>query len=377
MNKKYEILSLFTGGGLMDIGFMNQDFQVAKAVEINNDFIYANNYAINRYVNSNNNISVTHHEISNAIDISLYHEQNKLASDYFNLTGIIGGPPCQDYSIGGKNKGSKGDKGKLIYSYYLTVKKVQPEFIFFENVSGLRTTRNHALAFYDLREKIEKEGYNTWFTILNALDYGVPQDRSRIALVGFKKKIVRKLIEGGYQFIDSKVTPDKLIFRWPKKRFSDPKSIKWPSTWQFDSPANYYQVDKIPERYKGLTVHDAFKGLTNKSHNQLEFFIPYSDRFLEIAEGDTGRKSFKRLHRYRFSPTVAYGNNEVHLHPTEPRRISVREALRLQSVPDSYVLPKDLPLSDKFKLISNGVPTKLANLIACEIKRTLNNYYKL
>lgn len=77
------------------------------------------------------------------------------------------------------------------------------------------------------------------------------------------------------------------------------------------------------------------------------------------------------MHRYRFNPTVAYGNNEVNLNPTEPRRLSVREALRLQTVPDEYVLPKGVSLTHEFKLISKGVPTAKAGLIAREIRRTL------
>ena len=211
------ILSLFSGGGFLDIGFMNKYFQVAEAIELNENFIQAYNYGIKNYINSNKNIGIINHEIKRPIDASSYYQQNNLISNHSGINGIIGGPPCQDYSVGGKNKGSTGDKGRLIYSYYLTVRKVQPEFIFFENVSGLHTTKDHQLSFYDLKEKIEKEGYNTWYQILNALDYGVPQDRSRIALVGFKKHIVRKLLKNGFKLLDSKAT-SQLVFRWPKKK---------------------------------------------------------------------------------------------------------------------------------------------------------------
>jgi DNA (cytosine-5)-methyltransferase 1 len=90
-----------------------------------------------------------------------------------------------------------------------------------------------------------------------------------------------------------------------------------------------------------------------------------------IPEGDVSRKSFKRLHRWRFSPTAAYGNNEVHLHPTLPRRLTVREALRIQSVPDTYILPEDMPLTHKFKTIGNGVAVKLAYAVACSIRNMI------
>jgi DNA (cytosine-5)-methyltransferase 1 len=83
------------------------------------------------------------------------------------------------------------------------------------------------------------------------------------------------------------------------------------------------------------------------------------------------RKSFKRLHRYRFSPTAWYGNQEVHLHPWKARRLSVREALRIQTVPDEYVLPDGGSLSAKFKMICNGVPCVMAFHLASALKSFL------
>ena len=83
-----------------------------------------------------------------------------------------------------------------------------------------------------------------------------------------------------------------------------------------------------------------------------------------IAEGDVSRKSFKRLHRWRYSPTAAYGNNEVHLHPYKIRRLSVAEAMAIQSLPDWFSLPPTITLSNKFKVIGNGVPFLMARAIA-------------
>ncbi len=98
--------------------------------------------------------------------------------------------------------------------------------------------------------------------------------------------------------------------------------------------------------------------------NGLDAFNPKSIKFTSVPEGDVSGKSFKRLHRWRYSPAAAYGHNEVHLHPTEPRRLTVREAFRIQTVPDTYAFPQDMPLSHKFKMIGNGVPVKLARAIA-------------
>ena len=83
-------------------------------------------------------------------------------------------------------------------------------------------------------------------------------------------------------------------------------------------------------------------------------------------------KVLKRLHRYCYSPNAAYGNNEVHLHPTKPRRISVAEALVLQSVPKEYCFPDGMTLTDKFKAVSNGVPVLLAESMATAFTQIFN-----
>jgi DNA (cytosine-5)-methyltransferase 1 len=86
----------------------------------------------------------------------------------------------------------------------------------------------------------------------------------------------------------------------------------------------------------------------------------------------TDHKSFKRLHRWRYSPTACYGNNEVHLHPYLPRRISVAEALALQSMPTKFALPTDMPLSKAFKTIGNGVPFLAALGLARSVRAVLD-----
>ncbi len=87
-------------------------------------------------------------------------------------------------------------------------------------------------------------------------------------------------------------------------------------------------------------------------------------KFTSIAEGDDSKKSFKRLHRWRYSPTACYGNNEVHLHPYKARRISVAEALAIQSLPENFVLPANMSLTNMFKTIGNGVPYLASKALA-------------
>jgi len=382
-NNTFDILSLFSGGGFLDIGFINQGFQVKEAVEIESYFIDAYNFGMDGYFKNSDNYFVQnglvrHSQVSGPVDASDKKQQRRLKQEHFGITGIIGGPPCQDYSVGGSNGGIEGERGKLIYSYLKIVKQVKPDFLFFENVEGLYKTKRHRASFDAFVSDMEKAGYVVWHDLLNVLEYGYPQDRPRIALVAFKKRIVRTLVRSGYILekdnLKLKYEPnEKHVFKWPKPKYKNPKDLDWPKKWEFKNTISNYPLNGHHE----LCVEGAFSGLDDNSPNQKEYFLPKSPRFYQVEEGDTGRKSFKRLHRFRYSPTVAYGNNEVHLHPTKARRLTVRESLRLQTVPDEYVLPSEMPLTPKFKLISNGVPTAKAELVAAEIRRTLINYYNI
>jgi DNA (cytosine-5)-methyltransferase 1 len=107
-----------------------------------------------------------------------------------------------------------------------------------------------------------------------------------------------------------------------------------------------------------------------KHPNAIHCFTPRAalPRFQSIPEGDDSKKCFKRLHRFRYSPTACYGNNEVHLHPYEARRLSVAEALAIQSLPMEFELPPTISLSAMFKTIGNGVPFLMAKGIAEAVK---------
>jgi DNA (cytosine-5)-methyltransferase 1 len=209
---------------------------------------------------------------------------------------------------------------------------------------------------------------------VNALDYGVPQDRERMILVGFRKtwalknlKISRKKIDifnntliGHYK--NSAKNIDQGWFPWSKERKYDnvKKVFDWPTTNPFGS-----DVKKPKDLPEELMVGPLIcnQNELRKLPNGEEAFNPYSKKFQIVLEGDVSKKCFKRLHRWRFSPAAAYGNNEVHLHPILPRRLSVREAMRIQTVPDSYAFPKKMSLSHKFKTIGNGVPVRLATAL--------------
>jgi DNA (cytosine-5)-methyltransferase 1 len=211
---------------------------------------------------------------------------------------------------------------------------------------------------------LEDKGYAVDLRVLSSLDLGLPQDRERVFVVGVRRSVIKEI----YGTIVRKGERD--WFPWPRDdRYERAKErFRWPTTSPFGRTPP--KPEGIPEElFVGPLVLNQEE--LEKLPNAGEGFEPHSEKFHFILEGDDSRKSFKRLHRYRYSPTAAYGNNEVHLHPTLPRRLRVREAMRIQTVPDTFALPPELPLSTKFKLIGNGVPVRLAWHIGSVLARFL------
>ena len=282
------------------------------------------------------------------------------------LVGFIGGPPCPDFSIAGKNEGIDGKNGMLTNSYKKIILAQEPDFFVFENVKGLWSTKKHRTEYEKIKESFRKKGYVLVDKLVNSLDYGVPQERERVILFGVRYKLLDN---------DKKVARDilKREFAFGENNdFSEEKrnECRWPEENEFSENSQLERPNMIiPE----LSIEYWFrKNDVYKHYNADDYFLPRSlERFKTICEGDVSKKSFKRLHRWRYSPTAAYGNNEVHLHPYKARRMSVAETLAIQSLPKQFSLPSDISLSSKFKTIGNGVPYLAAYGIAKTLKAFL------
>jgi len=352
---KLKIFSFFSGTGFLDLGFEMNGFDIEFVNEFHPAFMNAYKYSRKKmrlrepkygYFTGDINEFLSEREK----ELQVWMDDARKDGSF---VGFIGGPPCPDFSIAGKNRGREGDNGKLSLSYVNLIIKMKPDFFLFENVKGLWKTARHR-AFYDeLKTNIKSVGYITTDRLTNALEYGVPQDRDRILLFGVQADVLG----------DTAISK----FPWGKYQKYDLEKIKmlsWPTTNSFVKGSVTSCPQEIPEE---LTVEYWFKKNDVVNHlNGGDHFIPRSGlvRMQTIDEGDVSKKSYKRLHRWRYSPTVAYGNNEVHLHPYEERRISAAEALALQTLPKNFALPPEMTLTDKFKSIGNGVPYLLSSGIA-------------
>jgi DNA (cytosine-5)-methyltransferase 1 len=358
------VFSFFSGCGFLDLGFEKADFEVVIANEISSEFTAAHLYARERM-----GLPLpTEGYHQGSIEELLSEKKQAWLSKHVNsyrkkgVIGFVGGPPCPDFSVGGKNKGREGERGKLTKSYFDLIVEQKPDWFLFENVKGLWRTKRHRQFYEEMKSMVLESGYSVSERLINSIEYGVPQDRDRIIMVGFREKILKK----------HQLTPGTMLkpddFPWGKftsGTSADIFSLPWPSVNDFGAQVLQPQVPSE------LTVNYWFNQNRVDVHpNSIHCFKPRQGltRFLAVKEGDDSKKSYKRLHRWRYSPTACYGNNEVHLHPTLPRRITAAEALALQSLPEDFVLPPTMTLSAMFKTIGNGVPFLAAKGLAESVK---------
>lgn len=364
--QEIKVFSFFSGSGFLDLGFEKAGFQISLVDEFHPSFLKAYQYA-----RAGMGAEPPRYGFHNAdINEFLGQREEELrgcledAKADGSLVGFIGGPPCPDFSVAGKNKGRDGVNGKLSYSYVNLIIAMKPDFFLFENVRGLWRTARHRDYFEELKGLLHGAGYAITERLTNALEYGVPQDRDRILLFGVREDVLARLGDKGIS-----------AFPWDrhqKYKVHEVKRLPWPGKEEFHVGSVIQCPEGLPE---DLTVEYWFKKNGVGNHpNANDYFTPHAGlaKIQAVREGDVSRKSYKRLHRWRYSPTVAYGNNEVHLHSYRERRLSVAEAMALQSLPKDFILPPDMSLTDKFKTVSNGVPFLLAYGIAGSIKDFLS-----
>ena len=180
------LVSLFSGAGGLDLGFEKAGFTIVAANEY--DKTIWETYEKN------------HKGLLIKGDIS------KISSEEFpDCDGIIGGPPCQSWSEAGSLKGIDDPRGQLFYQYIRVLKDKKPKFFLAENVKGMMSSR-HSEAVKNIVSQFEEAGYDVFIHLLNASDYGVPQDRQRVFYVGFRKDLK-------VEFIPPKPYENKLTFK--------------------------------------------------------------------------------------------------------------------------------------------------------------------
>ena len=296
---------------------------------------------------------------------------------------IIGGPPCQAYSLLGRHRVDvKNDpRNYLFIQYGKFLKKYKPKAFVFENVPGLLTA-NDGKYFEDLKYHFKSLGYKINYRILDASDYGVLQYRKRVIIIGWQNKL-----DSGFPELDikkSELTIDDLFIDLPKIKPGECLEI-----------ANYSK--KIDLNYGDINIQSEFKFATQhvaRPHNQRDLSI-YK---LVIEKWDKDRSRMKytdipislRTHnnlnsfldRFKVVDGKSYSHTVVahiakdghhYIHPDieQCRSISVREAARIQSFPDDYFFEGSRTAA--YTQIGNAVPPLLAYAIAKQLYKTFQS----
>jgi len=377
MQNKVGIFSFFSGAGFLDLGFEKDGgFETVFVNEYHKPFM---DIYMDTRINMGIKPPLFGHHINDINDFLRTDKLEELksfvniAKKDFRLNGFIGGPPCPDFSVGGKNKGRSGENGKLSGTYAELICKIKPDFFLFENVKGLWRTKKHRAFYEALKRKFIQNNYLISERLINSIEYGAPQDRDRIILIGFNKDF---LSNNDYPLNG---TPYLWNFNWDFGTNYDKKkvfSLPWQKTDIFKENSFKKKPNNLPIE---LTVQYWFdKNNVLEHSNSSKYFKPRAGlvKFKSIEEGDDSKKSYKRLHRWRYSPTAAYGNNEVHLHPYKARRISIAEALAIQSLPKEFIIPDNITLTNSFKAIGNGVPYMAARGLASTLLNFVNGFVK-
>lgn len=334
-NSSLPLLSLFSGAGGLDYGFKAAGFRTVLAIDINQA-------ALETYE--------TNHPGSAVIPLDLSQTDPQTVVDTWeehsrgvSPVGIIGGPPCQGFSSANVHQEADDPRRQLLFKYADIVESFKDHFdigfFAFENVPGL-ASRRHKKLLADFNRMCEEAGFAITSSIIEAGTFGIAQHRKRLVVVGLNKD---RYPDAELQLAGGNSKPrrvDEVLTDLPEPTFC----------------ARDLKPDDIPHHPNHVAMN------------------PRSHRFTDgsLAPGNGKGLSFKVLSWGAPSYTVAYGHNEVHVHPNCHRRLSVYEAMLLQGFPrDGYYLKGSF--TDQVRLISDAVPPPLGEGIANSILNAIRD----
>lgn len=418
--KELTVVDLFSGGGIGAVGVKMAGFKIIYAID-------NNKYAVETY-----NKNIGNHCVQ--ADIRKLNIDDIPDSDI-----ILGSPVCKSFSPAGNNKGFTDKKyGDLPFYYLNIIKHKKPKMLIFENVKGM-ISKNHKKSFDLLIKEIEKIGYRVKFKILNAYEYGVPQLRERLIVVGVRNDVKKEFIFPEIVPIENRMNIYDAIgdLPEPNKVMNSNKDIQYINTCNEIKNHTGYGirrdekpfVNKIPSggNWRSLSEDDAKKFLgkayynsggrtgylrkvniekpsytitstmNGKNNSQIidnrEFYIykhknNIRNQSIYFDGGFSSRYKSRNRQKQWDEPsyTIVSEGRQLPLYPepnnfdirnldkyniAPPRRFTVRECLRLQSVPDWYEIDEEIPLSKQYEIVGNGIPSLLTYKIFNNIKNVL------
>ncbi len=314
---KPTVVSLFSGAGGMDLGFKNAGFNIIWA-------------------NDNESDSVKTYEMNLGKHIVLNGIENISSTDIPETDIIIGGFPCQGFSLANMNRSTSDSRNKLYLEMKRIIKDKRPKLFLAENVKGILSL-NKGDVFKMILKDFSEIGYNCRYALVNAADYGVPQTRQRVLILG-----IRKDLNPNIQF--------------PPK----PTHSKNPNSTTLEWVSVGKALDLIPEPN---STHNL------KNHEYSKFKLKFN-----------GYLSNRYIDPTKPSPTITArgdkkGGAMINHHPNNQRRLSCRETAVIQDFPLDFEFYG--AMTSVYRQIGNAVPVGLAQAIASVIYDYFSNYDEL
>jgi DNA (cytosine-5)-methyltransferase 1 len=365
------IIDLFAGCGGLSTGYEMAGFKIPLAIE-------KDEWASETYKYNHPDTKVITDDITKIIDL------DSLLGKDVKVDGIIGGPPCQGFSLSGK-RDKKDPRNSLFMEFVRFVKHFKPSFFMMENVPGIlsmSTDRGESVKDLIMNE-YNKAGYNACYKILNAAEFGVPQTRNRVIFIGVRKDlemIPDLLFPKPTYFDENQITINQAIMDLPQLNSGDGAEEQN----YLIEPQNDYQL-WVRNNSNIIYNHVAMKHTTRlierfKQIKQGQSLKDVSEEFMQrkrgesnIISGKTYSQNNMRPYGDKPSPTIAASFQSNFIHPNLNRNYTAREAARLQSFPDTYVFKgKRTTMSweknlSQYQQIGNAVPPLLAKAIALNI----------
>jgi len=337
-------IDLFSGAGGMSLGAKMSGVEVIEAVELDT-------FACATYMKN-----FTETPIKN-IDIVTYTPPKLPRKNSI----VFGGPPCQGYSTSNQKTRSKDNSLNWMFSEFIRIVNIaKPEWVVFENVKGLLDTAKGFFLNYILNA-FEQIGYTTTFSILNSLDFAIPQVRSRLFIIGNRKKVEfnfplpqkKKCITVGDAISDlPSLENGAMINSLPYRQNIKPSAYARRLRGRLKISSNNLvtkNADYVIKRYSFVPQGG------NWTNIPPEYFHNYKDH----TRCHTG--IYRRLDNDK--PSIVLGNfrKNMLIHPTQDRGLSVREAARIQSFPDSFEFMGSIGFQQQ--QVGNAVPPLLAKAV--------------
>jgi DNA (cytosine-5)-methyltransferase 1 len=331
---KLKLSTFFAGAGGLDLGFSKAGF----------DCVWANEYDREIWETYEKNHKGTVLDRRSLTEIK--------SSEVPDCDGIIGGPPCQSWSEAGALRGIQDKRGQLFFDFIRILADKQPLFFLAENVSGMLLPV-HNKALENIKNMFRECGYTLSFQLLNASDFGVPQDRKRVFFIGYRSDLGMQFEFPSGTTIDEKITLHDAI--------ADLKDNVLPANK--GNTTNGDQCKEINHEYMTGGFSTIYMSRNRvRSWDEVSFTIQAGGRHAPIHPQAPKMKFIEQNIRI-FEP----GHEKLY------RRLSVRECARIQTFPDDFVFYYK-NIAAGYKMIGNAVPVNLAYALAKKIKSDLENF---